>query len=416
MAEPNPSQRHATIKTLSPILVPFSFRTGTTDALDEYREFLRNIEDFDPALKVKAPPTGSQEYQNLSSDVRNLDIATWQDTNSEHDILFHVFPNAIAIVEITFRHMPVVSSEELEKQVQDRSRALIKASFQRFVELLKALRQSHPDPIFIDPSTHPANQKKVHIFWTSRALLLSQEQATSSAWKTIIDDWLALTQRPEDAAAITKGDLNCSMTWLNYVLVDSADGAEDFRIETMVLAQYIYTAQAQCNLHLKQAISVAYTSDRPLRAKTQLEESRVMSRLHQVTFNDHLGYMTRPKRKLLDEILESWEFEQLLDNGQRMIEVCTSRIEEASERQRERSSMLTDLLLVSLSFFAVFELSMNLTQFSREAMSRPTLDYNDDQPSFFLRLIAEIDTDIMFGFGVTATLLLVIVYRFLKSR
>ena len=77
---------------------------------------------------------------------------------------------------------------------------------------------------------------------------------------------------------------------------------------------------------------------------------------------------------------------------------------------------MTDFLLVALSFFAVFELSLYLTEFSREMMSRPALDYNDSKSSFFLSVIAEIDADIMFSFGFGLTLLLIIVYRYIKRH
>lgn len=78
--------------------------------------------------------------------------------------------------------------------------------------------------------------------------------------------------------------------------------------------------------------------------------------------------------------------------------------------------MLTDLLLVTLSFFAVFELSLYLTEFSREMMSRPALDYNDENTSIFLRFIAEIDADVMFSLGFGLTLVLVLLYRHAKRR
>ena len=147
-----------------------------------------------------------------------------------------------------------------------------------------------------------------------------------------------------------------------------------------------------------------------------LAESRVATRLHLIDYNEQLKKLTRSKRRLLAEILESWDFDSLVENSQRMIDVCSSRLEEADHRRRERSTVMTDLLLVTLSFFAVFELSLYLVEFSREMMSRPALDYNDDNTSWFLSFIAEIDTDIMFGFGFLLTLALVLVYKKIKSH
>ena len=99
-----------------------------------------------------------------------------------------------------------------------------------------------------------------------------------------------------------------------------------------------------------------------------------------------------------------------------MIEICNARLQEEDNKKRERSTTMTDFLLVTLSFFAIFELSLYLTEFSREMMSRPALDYNDNKSSFFLGLIAEVDADIMFSFGFGLTLLLIIVYRYIKRN
>ena len=49
-------------------------------------------------------------------------------------------------------------------------------------------------------------------------------------------------------------------------------------------------------------------------------------------------------------------------------------------------------------------------------MSRPALDYNDSKSSLFLSVVAEIDADIMFSLGFGLTLLLIIVYRYIKRN
>ena len=213
---------------------------------------------------------------------------------------------------------------------------------------------------------------------------------------------------------LIQGNIKYSLSWLNYVVIDAVD--DDPQISTMILAQYFYTAQENCNNLLKQAIDSAYNEDKLSVAEKKLSTSRVLSRLHQIDFHEHKKYLNRFKRKLLDEILTCWDFEQLSDNSTRMIEICSSRLEEADNKKRERSTVMTDLLLVTLSFFAVFELSLYLTELSREMMSRPALAYNDERSSFFLNLIAGVDVDIMFVFGFALTLALVYIYKRIKSK
>lgn len=404
----------ADVKTFSPIRIPLALRTGTMDVTREYRSFLSKLADFDPNLVATLPPDDTREYETLAVDIKRLEIASWHDSDSDHRLAIHIFPNAIGVVELTLTAVDIASPLSLEESVQDLSERLVEAALPRFCLLIEKIKDEFTDSILTKPPGASAPPYKPRIFWTSRALLLTKEQATDQRWSDFIRQWLALTERPRDADDIIEGSRDCSMTWLNYVVVDCLE--DDYRIDTMTLAQYVYKAQDQCNQRLKETISLAYATDRALHAAKQLEESRVAVRLHLISFHDNVNYLTRPKRRLLEDILTSWDFDRLVENSQRMIEVCSSRIEEANQQRRERSSVLTDLLLVSLSFFAVFELSLYLAQFSREAMSRPALDYKDDQPSFFLRLIAEIDTDIMFGMGFGATLLLVLIYRFIKYR
>jgi len=259
------------------------------------------------------------------------------------------------------------------------------------------------------------DNNKTKIFWVSRALLINSASLSCSNSQQLITQWLAHTYRPEDAKDIISGQLNYSLSWLNYVVID-AKASNDDRLEAMILAQYYYTAQEHCNMQLKQAIDSAYNGNKSNNGQEKLARSRVNTRMHQIDYHEHLKYLTRNKRQILEQILSCWNFEQLTTNGQRMIEICSSKLEETENAKRERSSLLTDLLLVALSFFTVFELSLYLTELSREMMSRPTLDFNDDSRSFMLQFIADIDTDVMFGSGFFLTLLLVFLYKFIKSR
>ena len=245
-------------------------------------------------------------------------------------------------------------------------------------------------------------------------LLLQRERLHNPALQNLLHEWLKDTGRPEDATDIINGTKDYSMTWLNYVTVNPLE--QDYRLETMVLAQYYYAAQEIRNRELKLAISAAYEKTQLKVVEQLLSRTRVETRFHQIQYHEHLKLLTRPKRRLLRDILKGWEFEVLVANSERMIEVCSSRLEEADHKRRERSTVLTDLLLVTLSFFAVFELCLYLVEFSREMMSRPALDYTDDSTSFFLRFIASVDTDVMFGIGAGLTIMLILTYKVIKDN
>jgi len=379
-------------KTLSPVTVPFKLSTGFNDRSEAFRNLLDaiNTEGGD-AFSASGTEEVDIEYTTIEDDERRLRLFVWHDLQADSEIRFHVYPNSVAIAETCLKDLDEKDAGKLEEQVQTLSIAQVRESFRRFIEALKTLTGKISHPLLDIDSAALTRQGTPRIFWTSRALLLTPRQLKDEQTGQLVTDWLAHTERPEEASAIIEGTRDYSMTWLNYVLVsDDIDGTDE-RIDAMILAQYCYTAQDSCNLKLKEAIADAYRENHILEAREGLEQSRIAARLHQVAVNEQMNYLTRRKRKLLDEIFKSWEYEELVENGRRMIEICSDRLEEANRRRAVLSSKRTDFLLAAISLFTVFELFLFLTQFSRELVSQPILEYQDEGPSFFLSRIARLD-------------------------
>ena len=400
------------IRTISPILVPIELKTGVDRSSASYFEFQSLIHNEFKSDILPRLPENKIEYESIEKDSWNHELFTWHDKELAPNLLIHIFPNNIAVATIDHIFEYAGDSKMLEELVQKVTTQVIKEVYPSFFEFLKKIsHKKHGDYFRFDQYA----LDKAEIFWISRTILTNSKALAVPLIQTLTTDWLAHTYRPEDAQDLLAGRKNFSMTWLNYIVVDLEKDSDE-RLESMILAQYYYAAQENCNKLLKQAIDAAYNGKKKNEAEQKLSRSRVNSRLHQVDYHEHLKYLTRSKRKFLEDILSCWNYEQITENGQRMIEICSSKIDETENIKRERSSLLTDLLLVALSFFTVFELSLYLTELSREMMSRPTLDFNDDSRSFILQFIAEIDVDVMFGSGFFLTLLLVFIYKIIKSR
>ncbi|MEL7399034.1 MAG: hypothetical protein AAFN68_00510 [Pseudomonadota bacterium] len=403
---------NARVITIAPLQIPFALKTGVDTDSIHYRNLLSDIADLDPAIQISGR-NDSEQYQNLKEDDDDACLFRWQVEDKDGTLRFNVFQNQIAIVDTVLPEHLADSVSELENTAKQQTRRLIERHWPRFVELLQTIQHRVKNPLLLRAGDMETTTDEPQIHWISRTLLVAPAERAQPQVQSLMSEWLAETQYPQHAAEIARGERDYSMTWLNYVLVEQQ---HDYHIDTMILAQYYYTAQENCLKQLKQAISATYIDGQLQTAEKQLSKSRVTTRLHLIDYHEQLKFLTRPKRRLLLEILESWEFGNLVENSQRMIDVCSSRLEEADHQRRERSTVMTDLLLVTLSFFAVFELSLYLVEFSREMMSRPALDYNDESSSLFLGLIAGIDTDIMFGFGFLLTLGLVLIYKRIKSH
>ncbi len=403
------------VRTLSPIYIPLELKTGSNRSSKEYQEFRQQLQRNFTHNIIPSSLSQSAEYETIESDSWENQLFCWRSTDSTHDITIHVFPNNIGIVVIDHEITDSAASKAttIETHVQNDATAMIQGVYSEFLQSLADITNFSKTGYF-KLGSDPVDPLNPEVFWISRTLLFDSEPLKTQQ-QQLIREWLEHTYRPEDADDIIKGQIDYSMTWLNYVVINPTSNRDE-RIDAMILAQYYYSAQEHCNKQLKRAIDEAYNSTKNEAAQKRLSRSRVKSRLHQVDYHEHLKYLTRTKRRLLEEILQCWNYDQLTENGQRMIEVCSSKIEETENIKREKSALLTDLLLVALSFFTVFELSLYLTELSREMMSRPTLDFNDDTRSFMLQFIAEIDTDVMFGSGFFLTLLLVFIYKIIKSR
>jgi len=395
---------------------PISLAVGVDQACDDYQLLINAFSQRNERCLPIHAIHQEQDYKEIDRDTRDNRLLLWQ-TPSDPDLKVHVFANNIAVVEINLALSDDNNADELAALCQEHTKQRMAQVYPLLIADLKRLfEQGNSKQLCFEQAPSSPN-----IYWMSRTLITDAQDLKQPKLQQLLRTWLKDTQRPSDADDMIEGNLSYSLSWLNYAITDiqtpsQPTDQDDPRIGAMVLAQYYYSAQENCNKLLKQAINSAFNSKELSQSERQLSYSRAVTRLHLIDFHEHKKFLNRYKRKLLDQIMDNWDFHQLTENSQRMIEVCSSRLEEADNKKRERSTIMTDLLLVTLSFFAVFELSLYLTEFSREMMSRPALDYNDDQSSIFLEFIAGIDADIMFGLGFGLTFLLILTYRFIKVR
>jgi hypothetical protein len=437
------SNSQITFRAIAPIYSPLSLHLGVDQFSKAFIKSLKAVTlDFFTGLDEKPLPLNWQgkilhlggqqnedrQYQSTDQNSKDVRLMCWspaendnKNSNASRNVMFHLFTNHIAIAEveltidITALKTSSDSNDELVKlievHVQQLAQKQIDAHFNDFCQDLKQLKLYLSDDFVF---SQISGDKTVN--WVARTMLITDEQLTLYNTQRILTSWLKKTSRPEDAAEIIAGQKDYSMTWLNYVVKNAKAVGEDPQIQIMVLSQYYYVTQENCNNALRGAIETAYARGKKQKVDQVLAKTRTACRLNRIAYFENIKFLNRPNRALLEDILNGWKFDQLVDNSERMIEICNTRLQEEDNKKRERSTVMTDFLLVTLSFFSVFELSLYLTEFSREMMSRPALDYNDNKKSFFLSIIAEIDADIMFFFGFGLTLLLIIVYRYIKRN
>lgn len=453
------------VTSICPMDIQFGFPLGTQQNNPKSLLTLKRMNEFDESIHVDVTESlrvsdvfKGSEYVSITDDVSTMRLFRWHakiedKLNREYDVTLHVFPNHIAVAEIKLDHVPAENASELDSTALKQSELVLGKAQIVFNELMHklAIELKNTHAIF------DAKESAEKIYWPSRAIRLSKEQRAKSSTEAFLTEWLKDTHRPEDAAKIASSEKNESITWLKYVIVepelaykevnDNLDNssdeqstenpigkdvtqevtgtanhqATDYRIETLILAQYCYSAQEKCNRKLRQAIEWAFQGENKKldteiqRAKRALETSRVQVKLHQVSVNECLRHLTRRKSHLVEDIFDCWDYSRLVDNGNAMLDLCADKISDSNSRQAKISASKTEYILIGISLFTVLDFVFFITQFSREAMANPTLDHNDGGPSGLLTMIADVPADTMFFAAVVIVGLIFLAYKKVKG-
>ena len=316
----------------------------------------------------------------------------------------------------------------LELFAQAKSSFLISAYYKRELfpalkNLASAVKVNYLEPIddFSGFNDISASDSEVNQSWSARLLRLSRNERVEHA--TLIKSWLAETPHPEHADEIINADRMDSMVWLNYVLVDSVKPCgeiewqkSNYKLEAMCLAQYFYAVQHACNSNLYMAISDTYLESNTHVAEDILAGVRATTRMHISDYHENCQYLQREKKALLERILAGWDYDEMIQNSERLIEICSSKIKDIHASRSEKSSFYTDLILVAIGFISLFDLAITISEYSRTYTSNAALGYRDEQPSSFLSSVANMETDLLLSSSVFTIILLFVVYYVAKRR
>ncbi|MFK7885940.1 MAG: hypothetical protein AB8G16_03665 [Gammaproteobacteria bacterium] len=401
--------------TFSPIATNMSLKAGLDPRSDFYHDIVKAVPAEDPQVWV--PSLTQSDYANLEQDGYDLRVFVWSAADDSHadEVRFHVYANAIAIAQTRLTLHQEMDADAMEAYAQARTRELITAHLPELNRVLERTRDQIPE-IYRDSASGAIVDPQQSISWIARALVLTESEVQDRSTQGLLTPWLENTARPDDAGRIICGDVDFSMTWLNYVVVESNEKRMRMLYSSMRIAQYFYASQEALNEATQATISRTYFTKNVRQAEASLVDARARTQMLRIKYDIQKGYLNRQKRGVIEDIMTVWDFQTLVDNGERMIEVSTSRITEINNRRAERSSFVTDLILTLIALLTVIELSLYMTEYSREVMSRPALEYNDSNLSWILSSVAAIDTDTVLLSGAFSIITLVLIYAYWKIK
>jgi hypothetical protein len=397
------------IVTYAPLKTDLRLAPGFTPSLESFAAFAGALQAAlpeDAFTVLNQPEQSRRAYAVLSEDVWDLRLFVWRPCET---IRIHVYPGALAIAEVTLDDVPV--RDDLESWAQDETDARLRAVFDDFrAALAKARRALPAEALDTGRGAAPEREVSFDITRISRTLLLTPQERTDPAIQTLVTQWLACTIRPEEAELVNTGALDVSMSWVNYVIVDTDPGKTRELTATMRIAQYFWSAQEWLNAETQAIIAGALTGDKVRTAEARLMASRSRMQMLKVEYNALRSVLSRSKEARLQDILSGWSYDTLAANGALLVEMSSNRLSEIAARRADRSSLFTDMILVAIGLFAVIDVLVGLLAFSREINARPALQYTDSGVSQILSVFADLNTDTTLFSGGLAVLILLGVY------
>lgn len=407
------------VLTYTPFRTSILLRVGLNPTSALYPDVVRELSGLPENVRVLNAARGAgPDYAELENDSYDLRLLVWSgpagDDNGP-ELHIHVYPNAVAIAEIRFRDVKVDTAGNLEAWCQEQSRAVLEACYADFLDFLEHVRLSIPDGYLekVDTGTFGVDERP-NIEHTSRTLILSEPERRDPAFARLVTDWLADTIRPEDGAEIVAGNRDYSMTWVNYVIVDTDPRQTYILLSTMRIAQYFWSAQGWFNNQTREIITGSVKEKNVRSAQDRLSRSRMRMQMLEIEHNNLRATLNRRRERVMSDILGVWGYDRLVRNGRLLGEIASQKIDEINERKAAKRSLLTDMILGGIGFFAVIDLLLYLHEFSREVMSRPALEYNDSHLSAILTFIARIDTDTTILSGFVLIGVLIFLYYLLR--
>lgn len=234
---------------------------------------------------------------------------------------------------------------------------------------------------------------KSDVLWVTRTLLFEHEtsppETSPKRQEVLIRHWLADVFDSEKSAVIQKKvdePTAYSLQWVNYLFREqSYEGAypqdgwglEDGLAkpfcrpwEAMINSQYYYAAFDVLQTTIHSALARSYAKSEAGRVrqfKDQLDEIVKESNLVMLDYHGNFNYYHRTVSAHMRKILGMWNFESvLLEQITMGVQACNERVTELHNRATERSSVYTDLILLSIGVTSVFGILLSLLTYGRE--------------------------------------------------
>jgi hypothetical protein len=261
------------------------------------------------------------------------------------------------------------------------------------------------------------------VLWVTRTLVFDEHHAPADPAPEfperragLIRHWLKDVQRPKGVDVVGQAVAQSTAHtthWLNYLFREESyeggypvhgweDGGGLARAfcrpwEAVINSQYYYAAFDLLQTRIQRALARSHAEQAAGQIrefKTELDEIVKESNLMVLDYQENFKYYQRTVHREMTAILERWGFESvLLEQIDRGVRACNERVTELHKRASARSSVYTDLILLSIGVTSVFSILLGLLEYGRQLVRDASLVTYEQDSFNFVGWIAAHSTD-----------------------
>lgn len=405
-------------------------------------EYENYIESYDDKDKTKLEILGLnilEKTLNSLTELKNDDfIKTYFLNIIKSEI--KIYDNTISILDLRIKLNKIekknntLFTKECEKKVKKLIFTTLKSiapAINKYLNFIKEydinhiLKKPNHNNEYSDYLDFKRRKKNLSILWASCALKFE----TTDKNVELLDSWLEDALQIDEISNIKNNANSYSLDWLKYVFRENVQNIESLW-EIMFISQYYYSVIEIIVYNLKLIIneSFAYNNknkfsflslfkkNKIITVNESLEAISASAYIHITEYQDIKKYLKRDHLVLFNKISEIWTVNDILENIEDLLSTAKGRVELIYNKISSRNNFYTDILLTSIGFFAIIDLFLSFSQYSREYTSDAMISSRGEDSNSFLYTISNFSIDSFIGSGFLVSISLLFIIFFFRKK
>ncbi|QCR52264.1 hypothetical protein C1N80_00815 [Brachybacterium sp. SGAir0954] len=301
-------------------------------------------------------------------------------------------------------------AEHWEQAVQDAGRDLTRLCAEleyAALESILAAVPDHADLLMLEqvPVGEP--------LWVTRSLALDPADPSSHdlarRWVSEIDSF-----HREAIEEVISGERPLLARWLNHVYRPDRGAEVELSWNALKKAQFCWSAMHWIDQTLREILAWSMADHKDISVgslRTALQAAMNQAQEQLMLMTDIRQQVSRQTHAEMQRFLGGWDYTELLETPVReKVDICQQRLEVLAEERAARSSIFTDIILMSIGVTSVLATAIALVQFGRDAGQDPSQSVFDLGSGSITSWVSSQSMDAILIVSLLLSIVLVVVF------